>query len=112
MHRVLTQVLRITDIPPDLKTQRHGFDTCSFRACQADPCLLILTYREFHGRPRQVRLHLCEAHAALWCKLRGLRLADVPTIPFWDARRPDQPTPYWPEELLPTLPVEPQAATN
>ena len=109
--RAITRILEITNVPEDLKHQRHGFHTCSFRACTGQPETLILQWREVYHQPRLIRLPLCEAHAARWRRLWGVRRQDVPTIDFWDERRPDQPTPDWPEDLLPALPVVPQPPT-
>jgi hypothetical protein len=106
----ITRIIRITNVPTDLKSQRYGFHTCSSRQCDQAPTTLLLQWRQFWGRPRLTRLHLCEAHAARWCRLREVTLRDVPTIDFWDERRPSQPTPDWPEELLPAYPVEDRRA--
>ena len=107
MLKAITRIIRITNIPPDLASQRHGFHTCSARNCTQQPTTLILQWRQFHGRPRLERFTLCEPHAVRWCRVHYVPLPAVPTIDFWDARRPDQPTPHWPEELLPALPVVP-----
>jgi hypothetical protein len=110
--RAITRIIAITNIPADLKNQRWGFHTCSHRDCRKQPTLLILQWRQFYGRPRLTRLQLCETDAARWCRLHEVNRGDIPTIDFWDARRPGQPTPDWPEELLPALPVVPQPTTT
>ena len=104
--RAITRIIEITNVPADLKNQRYGFSRCTFRNCDAQPTTLILQWRQFHGRPRLTRIELCEPHAARWRRMWGVARHDVPTIDFWDERRPDQPTPSWPEELIPALPVE------
>jgi hypothetical protein len=108
----ISRILRIANVPVDLRRHPHGWHTCSARDCIQQPNMLILQWRERAGRPYLARLHFCETHADRWCTRHGITLHDVPTIDFWDERRPDEPTPYWPAEWLPVMLVEPHPPTT
>jgi hypothetical protein len=101
-------------IPPpqdELANARWGFSRCRYGQCRAAPMTLILQYRQRStwSKPALYRIGLCADHAAQWCRLWGVRRAEIPTIDFWDPRRPDQPTVLWPEEWIPALTVAPKS---
>jgi len=102
-----SRIVHIVDVPApaELEAQRLGSQWCSSKRCPEPPTYLVFTETMRGGRVVTQTRRYCPAHAAPWCTAHHVEVARVPTIPFWDARHPEQPTPYWDVAELPVLHV-------
>ena len=102
-----SRIVHIVDMPApaELEAQRLGFQWCSSKRCPEPPTYLVFTETMRGGRVFTQTRRYCPAHAAHWCTAHHVEVARVPTIPFWDARHPEQPTPFWDVAELPVLHV-------
>ena len=101
------RIVHIVDVPAPavLEAQRLGMGWCSSRRCDEVPTYLLFADVVRGGHVVTQQRRFCPAHAARWCAVHQVEAARVPTIPFWDARYPEQPTPFWGVAVLPVLHV-------
>ena len=101
------RIVHIVDVPAPavLEAQRLGFGWCTSRRCPEAPTYLLFTDLVRGGRVLTRMQRFCPTHAARWCAVHHVEVARVPTIPFWDAHHPEQPTPFWDVAELPVLHV-------
>ena len=105
------RLVHIVDVPAPavLEAQRLGFGWCSSRRCFEVPTYLLFSDVMRGGRVCTQTRRFCPGHAAHWCAVHQVAVASIPTISFWDARHPDQPTPFWDVAELPVLHVPSEA---
>ena len=101
------RIVHIVDVPAPavLEAQRLGFGWCASKRCPEAPTYLLFMDFLRGGRVITQTRRYCPAHAVHWCAVHQVEAASIPTIPFWDGRHPDQPTPFWDVEELPVLHV-------
>jgi len=101
------RIVPIVEVPAPavLEAQRLGVGWCSRRRCCEVPTYLLFSDVRRGGHVHTLTRRFCPEHATHWCTAHHVEVARVPTIPFWDARHPEQPTPFWGVAALPVLHV-------